>query len=71
MARVLSSNPARVTMKARLMREVTGNHLMKSTFLEQLQSPVSGSADLDPEISGDLPLFLQQRATLQTSPYNV
>ena len=39
---VVSSNPARVTIKTPLARKSTGNHLIKSTSLEKAQSPVSG-----------------------------
>ena len=39
---VVSSNPARVTMKTPLARKTTGNHLIKPTALEKIQSPVSG-----------------------------
>ena len=39
---VVSSNPARVTIKMQLVRKAAGNHLMKFTFLETTQGPVSG-----------------------------
>ena len=35
------SNPAHVTVKLQLMRKATGNHLIKSISLEQIQKPVS------------------------------
>ena len=38
----VSSIPARVTIKAPLVRKATGNHLVKSTSLEKTRSPVSG-----------------------------
>ena len=42
MQAVGSSNPARVTIKIRLARKATGNHLIKSTFLEKARGLVSG-----------------------------
>ena len=39
---VLSSNPTRVTIEMPLVRQATGNHLIKSTFRKKTQSPVSG-----------------------------
>ena len=39
---VVSSNPARVTIKTQLVRKATRNHLVKSTSIEKTQSPVSG-----------------------------
>ena len=39
---VVSSNPARVTIKTPLVRKATGKDLMKSTSLEKTQSPVNG-----------------------------
>ena len=41
-AGVVSSNPARVTMKTPLVRKETVNHFMKSTSLEKTQNSVSG-----------------------------
>ena len=49
--RGLSSNPARVTIKIPLARKATVNHLIKSTFLEETQSPLSlVSATLEFEV---------------------
>ena len=39
---VVSSNPARVTIKTPLARNATGNHLTKSTSLEKHQRTSSG-----------------------------
>ena len=45
-AGVVSSNPARVTIKARLLRNATANHLTKSTHLEKLGALFLVSATL-------------------------
>ena len=39
---VFSSNPTRATIKTPLVRNATGNHLIKSTSLENTKMPTSG-----------------------------
>ena len=41
---VVGSNPTRVTVKTQFVIKATGNHLIKSTSLEETQSSVSGAA---------------------------
>ena len=47
--RVVSSKPARVTMKTSLARNATGNHIIKFTSLEKLRVLSSASATLKVE----------------------